>query len=267
MEDYRSYLTSAPDAPDADGIGERLRRLEDETRGSAPSSPSDESLGSGQANGSNASLAAGSNGVRASAAVGVGDKRDSIDSGDESLRTPLRRGQGWGFGPLFAEHKWFSSGSSFGDSQTWAECIGLQVRYSFGPVGALVVEVGYEHFNSTNIDLTVASGLTSQVAYELRLPLDPSYDDQIILAPGIGVEYLWSHPTDPQLATASSGVFVPRARLGYRHMILPAAGIDVSLDGGVATGSVPPLVSGPTASGGSSATAIVAINVAVVWGL
>jgi hypothetical protein len=50
-------------------------------------------------------------------------------------------------------------------------------------------------------------------------------------------------------------------------MILPAAGIDVSLDGGVATGSVPPLVSGPTASGGSSATAIVAINVAVVWGL
>ena len=55
------------------------------------------------------------------------------------------------------------AGASFGDNGTWSECFGLEIRRSIGPSGALFAEVGYEHFNSTNVDVALVSGLTSQV--------------------------------------------------------------------------------------------------------
>ena len=53
-----------------------------------------------------------------------------------------------------------------------------------GPVGRLLLEAGYEHFNATSLDPFTIGGLTSLLAFELRFPLDADYDNQLFLAPG-----------------------------------------------------------------------------------
>ncbi len=85
---------------------------------------------------------------------------------------PLRRGKGFALAPFFSEHNGSSTEPSFGASETWAECVGAQLRYLVGPAGALLLEAGYEHFNSTSLDPFTIGGLTSPLAFEFRFPLD-----------------------------------------------------------------------------------------------
>jgi hypothetical protein len=128
-----------------------------------------------------------------------------------------------------------------------------------------VVEAGYEHFNSTAVDLAVVSGLTSQVAYEWRFPLDAEYKNQLILAPGLGYEHLVVEPGDAQTASASLGGFVPRVRFGWRRLLAPSAGLELSLDGGAVNFFA--YKDFPFHSGGDATSALVGLNFALIWGL
>ena len=174
----------------------------------------------------------------------------------------------WGVSPARLALNNYSDGgpgSGFGDKSTWAECVGLEFRYSFAASSALLVGAGYEHFNSTAVDVAVVSGLTAEVAYEWRLPLDGDYKNQLIVAPGLGYEHLVIQPGDAQSSATSMGGFVPRVRIGWRHLLAASAGLDVSLDGGAvnffAYGDFPYYPRGDATS------ALVALNVALLWGL
>lgn len=285
IDDYRAYLTASPGAPDADGIRERLEKLEQQTLGYSSAStdvPGDVEGGASQQ--SSAAHGAVEAKVSASAVVGGGgapgrkneqhEGLDYVERDDDPLQTSLKRGKGWSFAPFFSEHKWSVSpagianppysSSPFGDSGTWSESVGLEFRYSIGPSGALLLEAGYEHFNSTAIDSAVVSGLTSQVGFEWRFPLDPEYKNQFLLAPGLGFEHLVVQPGDAQTSSASLGAFVPRVRFGWRHLLAPSTGIDVSIDAGAGNffsySHFPYDSNNPTGY-------LVGLNLALVWGL
>jgi hypothetical protein len=269
IDDYRVYLTAQPDAPDADGIRQRLVRLEAQTTGRSSASsdvpdkagPADASAGPAETS-AGVAAGAGAAGGAGAASARRRDKMDYIDRDDDAAaRSPYRSSKGWAFAPFFTEHKWFSSGTSFGDASTWSECAGLQLRYSLGRSGSLFVEAGFEHFNTTDVDAATISGLTSQVGYEFRFPLDPEYDDQLFLAPGVGYQHSVVSPTDPQFQTATFGAIVPRARFGYRHMIASTVAVEAGIDGGWSQSF---RYSG---SGSGSTSELLAVWVAVGWGL
>ncbi len=280
MDDYRAYLTAEPDAPDAEGIRGRLARLEQDTTGKS-------SQGDDQPGPVATSTSASGETVVGSASVSVKgtadasadvpppsngpppDPMDAVVHDNDEMRSPLRLGKGFSFAPYFAEHKWFDSGSSFGDSYTWAECVGLQLRYSFGRTATVFVEGGYQVFNSTagsaSQNLGTISGLDSQLGLELRFPLDPDYDNQLIVAPGIGFDHIVVSSTLASSASNSEGAIVPRVRFGWRHMVDTSASVDLSLDAGMGKFA---LYDGDFPFGGpGQEVALLGLNVALVWGL
>lgn len=276
IDDYRVYLTESPEAPDAEGISRRLRALEDKVAGrTQTASTEDDDTPAGLR--ASATVHVGTEGVSGSSTTGTStkgahgttagsDKLDYKEPDEDALRTPLRGGKGWSLAPFFSEHKWFG-GTTFNgatDSLTWSESLGLQVRYAVGARGAVVAEIGYEHFNATSVDGLQISGLTSLLGYELRFPLDPAYDDQVLLVPELGYENLEVSFSNASESAQSIGGWVPRLRVGWRHMLAPDTALDLSLDGGFATFFTYdhfPYDSNASWSG------IVALNVSVAWGL
>ncbi len=272
IDDYRAYLTAEPDAPDAEGIRGRLARLEQDTTGK--SSQGDDQPPAGASASASASVTV-NGGAVASADVPPPSKgpppdpMDAVEHDSDTMRSPLRMGKGFSFAPYFAEHKWFDQGSSFGDSYTWAECVGLQLRYSFGRTATLFVEGAYQTFNSTagsaSQTLGTISGLDSQIGLELRFPLDADYDNQLLVAPGIGFDHIVVSSTLASSASNSEGAIVPRARFGWRHMVDASASIDLSLDAGIGKFA---LYDGDFPFGGpGQEVALLGLNVALVWGL
>jgi hypothetical protein len=260
------YLTAEPDAHDADDIRHRLARLELETTGrSSESTDLPDGFGPASAPGPERAKGGGS-GQEVVAAGESGppqDKMDTLDRDDDrKQRSPLRRAKGWAVAPVFAEHKWFSPHTSFGDSSTWAESVGGQIRYSFGGASALLLEAAFEHYNATDVDAETVSGLSSLVGFEFRFGLDPAYDNQLFLAPAIGYQHLVLAPTDPQLQSRSLGAVVPRARFGFRHMLDAQVALDVALDAGATRYFAYDHVdfSGDTSE-------LLGLGVAVLWGL
>lgn len=286
IDDYRAYLTAEPDAPDAQSIQARLDRLEMQITGRPASSDADDDTPPGMRTSGSASASASGAGVQASASLGTSgggtggpsgesssraprDTMDYIEHDNDELRSPLRRGKGWSLAPFFAEHKWFTSGTNFGDAQTWAECVGLQFRYSFGHVSTLFIEGGYTRFNSTAASsaLFTMQGLTSQVGLELRFPFDEDYNNQLIVAPGIGFEYWVETENVAGGSSLDVGMLLPRVRVGWRHMLATSASLDLSLDGGVGK---PASMSNPSEfpfGGSEPVDGLVALNVGLVWGL
>lgn len=255
IDDYRYYLTVEPDATDADSIRDRLARLEQDTLGYSSASAADTPEG-----------------VQAQPAPPASEppsegpaKRDAMEQVEHDhneLSSPLRAGTGWAVAPFFAEHKWWYSGTSFGEGDTWSECLGLQIRWSTSAGGALLLEGGFEQFNSGAANL---SGLTSQLAYEARFRLDARYDNQLFLAPGVGYDYFTYSPRYAGTASGSGGAVIPRLRFGWRHMLATSAALDLSLDGGVTAKA---LAQGTFLTDTTSPTAVlIALNVGVAWGL
>ena len=277
IDDYRAYLTADPDAPDAEGIRGRLGRLEQSTTGKS-STGDDDDVPSATGASASASVTVGTAGASTSGDAQVStsstprDPMDYVEHDNDEMRSPLRRGKGFSVAPFFAEHKWFAPGSNFGDSQTWAECIGLQLRYSFGHTVTLFLEGGYQRFNSTDTTaaLFTLQGLTSQIGVELRLPLDVGYENQLLIAPGLGFEDWIATVNIAGGTSVSAGALVPRARIGWRHMVEASAAFDLTLDGGF--GQFGPFSSPAPGQGtfpfpGGPEIGMVALNVALAWGL
>jgi tetratricopeptide (TPR) repeat protein len=258
IQDYRAYLTSSPQSPDADAIGNRLRLLEDRVAGRRPSVEADDVPPPG--------LNAGAMEEEKKPAAPASDASPPPDTGDDMQRSSLRDGTGWGFAAFFAGRKWIRDAAvpTVSTSETWAECLGAQLRYATGSHGALLLEAGYQHFNSTSIDPEVISGFTSLMAFELRIALDRSYDNQFLVAPGLGYEHLVFSPSDVSLPSYSEGGLTGRVRAGYRRMLGPAVALDVSLEGGWAVFFK---YDGSAVDAHDSTGGMVAANVAIAWSL
>jgi Tetratricopeptide repeat len=276
IDDLRAYLMAMPDATDADGVREQLATLEQETLGYSSAStdvPGDVEGG--------ASVGAASKQARSESdpATPVRDRRGQMDyvdqESDDFSRSPLRSGTGWSLAPFFSQRKWGvspsenvaasqASGLTGGDGATWAECLGLGIRYAVSSSGALLLEAGYELFDSTASDANTVSGLSSEVGYEWRFPLDPTYRNQLVLALGLGYEHLAIRPSSPQASGTSVGAFVPRVRFGWRHMLATSTALDVSIDGGAVNFFA---YSQFPYDPNSQTTYLVAVNAAVAWGL
>jgi tetratricopeptide (TPR) repeat protein len=267
IEDYRVYVTAAPDAADAEGIRQRLQRLEMDVykHSSASTDSSDESPPAASSASSASSTSSG-----ASATVSVGDepKRDAMEEVEhdhDELSSSMRAGKGFGLAPFFSEQKWFTPNSSIGDSTTWSESVGLQVRYSVSSGSAFFVEAGWQLFNSTSV--ATISGLTSQLGYELRVPLDYRYNNQFLLGLGLGFEYFVVTPNIVSSPGTSVGIFVPQMKAGWRHMLTTSVGLDLALGFGI-TGEA--LATSPYLRGSGSSpppVEILALNLGVVWGM
>ncbi|HXX67022.1 MAG TPA: tetratricopeptide repeat protein [Polyangiaceae bacterium] len=306
IEDYRMYLTLAPDATDAAAVRSRLHELQDQVAGRVPSSAPEGSNASGGPGGSEGSSGTGpsndsdgSGGPRASgdpaasgapqhpvdddvppkenALTGLVEPGDGPEAGpqpdkasrrteDEDVpRSSLRADRGWALAPFIAARKWFRDGESFGDGETWAECVGGQLRYSMGSRGALLLEVGYERFDTTNVDVETVSGLTSLLELELRFPFNARYDDQMLVSPGFGYEYLaYSPGADSSFSKYTEGGVTARLRVSYRHMLAESVAFDVSVEGGFAQFSH---LSNAAADTHAAPAGLAGLTVAFLWGL
>jgi hypothetical protein len=266
IDDYRVYVTASPDAADAEGIRQRLERLEMDAY--KHSSASSDSAANGAVAGISGTATA-PEAATATVAVGAEPKRDAMEEVEhdhDEMSSSIRGGTGFGLAPFFSEQKWNTPGSSFGDSTTWSESVGLQVRYSVSPGSAFFLEAGWELFNST--DVATISGLNSQLGYELRVPLDASYNNQFLLGLGLGFEYLVVTPKDVSQSGTSAGVFVPQVRGGWRHMLTASVGLDLTLGLGITGKALATngfLEGAPGAS--SPPVEILAANLGIVWGL
>jgi hypothetical protein len=129
IDDYRIYLTEEPEAADAEGIRQRLARLEMEvySHSSAPTDSPDEPSGGGGASAStssnsdtpsNTATASATASVEASSDEPKRDAMEDVEHDHDEMSSSVRAGKGFSLAPFFAVHKWVTQGSSFGDSTT-----------------------------------------------------------------------------------------------------------------------------------------------------
>ena len=257
IDDYRAYLTARPDAPDADDITMRLERMKAQV-GEGGANPH-----RGDAGVSGAGASAGGS-ASGSVSMGVGSASDRYDSNrveDADDSGPLRRGKGWVLAPEVGIRKWFDSAEF--SSGSWAETVGLRLAYSFGLPHSLFVEAGYERFNVTAAEGLNVGGLSSQVGYEARVPINPqkNIDNMLILGAGFSFEELFLSSTPGLgLSNASISGFGLRGRAGYRRNLGAKSAFEATLDGGAAKFVV---------SGGGSGPAApwLGLNIALLFGM
>jgi hypothetical protein len=274
IDDFRVYLTRMPDAADAERVREHLARLEG--NGATANDDVPDLTTHASKDSAKDTTDKDSASDKDTAAEGPHDQLEPVDREAVTTNSPLRAGNGVMLYPFFAERKLFAiSGTdlktagtttktTFSDSSwLWSESIGAGFRYSFGPSGSLVIEAGYERFNANDVDLVSMSAFTSLVAYELRFPMAPTYENQLFLAFGVGYEHLVTNSSDPGFAPWTLGGILPRARFGYRRMLGHSLSLDASLDAGAAVFfeySGPALKNEPLAILGGA-------NIGLVWGL
>ena len=236
IDDYRFYLTSRPNAADAQSIHERMDALIAEVT-QAPADKSDDkneeaavkaaevdAQAKGEAGVQISSAQNPEDSASADASAGSGKTVDAIDK-DEKLAaeadsSSLRRGKGFVIGPYFQGRNWTKAGFS------WGEAFGCAFRYSLGAPSSLVTEVGYSQINATGSD-TKLGGLMLFGGYEARLGLDDRYTNAIIFQGGLGYERLTQGGTG-----LIASIVVPRVRGGFRHVFGPNIGLELGVDAG-----------------------------------
>ena len=263
IEDYRVYVTNAADAKDADSFRDRLDQLQAQVRGLPPPAtaaaredapPKDDPVDRPDEPVATTPAAASADATPAS----------PDESEDDRPPSSLREGRGWVLAPLLGARKWFRDGRSFGDRETWDESVGGQIRYSFASRSTLILEAAYQRFNSTDLDAEVISGLSSEIAYELRMPLNARDDDQLLFGLGVGYEHLvFQAGADEADSSYSEGGIAGRLRFGYRHMLARSVALDVSLDGG--GGGI--IKYDPSVDSHSTTFGLAGLTVALAWGL
>jgi len=245
MDDYRSYLTARPDAPDADQIRDRLAKLEEATSGRTAESYREEddgvhaggsfSLGT---QGGKTAGSAGSSSPRAREKQedkvlgprGGGDKERGYDYyanqekiADAAENSPLRFGTGWAVGPFLQLPRYYFADGNASDS---GFAVGISVRYAWSPSMTFLMEGGYVGFGTTG-DIGAYGGPLAFVGIEGRIPLNTYASDQLFLGVGPGFERYQNSRTKLGLNVVNA-----RARFGYRHVFGPTVGLELGIDGG-----------------------------------
>ena len=230
IDDYRAYLTSKPNASDADRIRARLNELE------AQVPVEQRSLGQGgdyelEMRGGVGSLEHGRRKASDDEVTAHNEQAadgrplreiEETEKNDRDSRTsPLRDGQGPILGFFGLPRGWTSN--TFGVTQSY----GLALRYSFGAVSSVISEIGYENAQSTGTSSQLG-GVTVFAGYEARISLDHWASNHIVLGLGLGYEHLKQGSSGLVYST-----FVPRGRIGYRHVFGRVIGLELTADGGV----------------------------------
>jgi opacity protein-like surface antigen len=233
IDDYRAYLLQRSDAPDADDIRSRLSALEAQTNSEDPRA----SGGSNNGGSGSASLSINGSGVRAdssgSSAPPSSSEPVSFRSFDKSVQakqeqdasdaSPLRHGTGLILAPYVGLRRQLGSGSS----SDLGYYFGASLRDSLGSVGSVVLEIGYAGFGTSGA-LSSSGGIQTMLGLEARFGLDPNATNQVFVLGGFGYERF----KNSNSKVVANVFFLPRARLGFRHVFGPSLGLELSADGG-----------------------------------
>lgn len=220
IDDFRVYLTMRADAPDADDIRARLdalegnQRKEHETTEDGVKSKKD---GQGDGQDGQKDLRTDPNSKTFEMTL---DDTQRLDAAEGS---GLRLGSGFVLGPYFGLRKAFSGEGS----SDWGYMVGLSARYSFNSVLTGLLELGYAGFGKSG-EGTNNGGIQTLLGLEARLRLDRFATNQVFLMGGFGYERAANS------STKVTGVvyFLPRLKIGYRHVFGPSVGMEIALDGG-----------------------------------
>jgi hypothetical protein len=252
MDDYRAYLVVQPDAPDSDGIRERLERLEAQTGVGGPSpdgptpkrsaeevpdeppelsAPVTSDNGEGKPSKRNASKT-------------YDQEEAAYHRYDDAVTSPLRLGAGGIFG-VYGDGR---VASGIGGYE-----IGASVRWSVSPTSTFYGQVGYVNYESnqgvattsgTGVPIS-AGGVGLGLGYEFRIRLDQYVSNAILI--GALVEY--QHVTDSVLGPGN--LFIPEGRAGYRHVFGHGVGLEFLADVGRVISIAPAVLADGMDYGGS----------------
>jgi tetratricopeptide (TPR) repeat protein len=267
IDDYRAYVSQAPDAPDAEKIRERLDSLiKDASQDMAPNLGRGGDFASemrgGMTDGSTPE-------AKPRDATIKGDdestKTEPADTQDKSLTSieyeegrdkqadhgALRKGKGVVLG-VFLWPRYVITDYTF----QFGQGVAVRLGYSFSSTSTISAELGYMDQLSTG-SASSLGGFTGTLNYEFRLALDRWADNQLVFTAGAGYENL----TRSDLGLTYSS-FIGRGRFGYRHVFGPALALDIAADGGLMItlpNDPPPMTE--TAAAGAFIGGIVALSV------
>jgi hypothetical protein len=222
IDDYRNYLTMRAEAPDADDIRDRLTKLEGFEKREREKGDDGTPL--------TVRASMNWNGERSD----DGDERsptprryeatlDEVQRTDAALASPVRLGRGLVIGPYFGLRRAFGSDAS----TDLGYMVGGSFRYSFGRVVTGLAEIGYAAFGKSG-DNSAVGGLQTQLGLEFRARLDSLATNQLFFTGAFGYERL----SQAAIKFVDVVYFLPRLKVGFRHVFGPSLGLELSVDGG-----------------------------------
>lgn len=230
VDDFRAYLAGAPNAADHDAIDERLRQLEAALPKDDLHAPlgGDAAMKSGGVGTADRTVMKddGTPPPKQLAPEDQGKTQSEIDYVErrdvEADSSSTRRGIGPVIGAYYSAGYWARSGFGF------TQVIGARLGYSFAGASSLLLELGYRNNRGTGT-ASQSGGIQLALGYEARLAMDRWSSNQFLLAALVGYE---------DAKQSGSGLlfrsFVPRGRLGYRHIFGRTIGLEFDADVGVA---------------------------------
>ena len=237
IDDYREYLSMAPDAKDVPKYQARLDELiKQASQDMAPAG----SGGSYEAEMRGGVTVIGGGAQRTTRPPEKDEEpvsKEVASSGrplsaierdqtreTESKKSPIRLGTGFILGayayPRYVFNPW---------AFRFGQGVGAVLRYAVSESSVLFGEVGFMGqlgFSGGGADSS--NGVTTLLGYEYRLPLDKWGDNQLFFSAGGGYEQLTQQAIQQVYAS-----FVGRGRAGWRHVFGPSLGLDVAADGGL----------------------------------
>lgn len=236
IDDYRAYVTQAPDAADVEKIRARLDALvKDASQDMAPNlgrgGDFESEMRGGMTDGSTPEGKPKSANVKPDE-----DKTETLPAEEgKSLNAieydesrdkqaehgALRKGRGVVIGVLpWSRYVFNDYAYQFGQG------VVARIGYSINDTSTFALEIGFMGQLSTG-SASSLNGFTGTFNYEYRIALDRWADNQIFFGPGAGYENLTQNTL--QLSYSS---FVARGRFGYRHVFGATLALDVAADGG-----------------------------------
>lgn len=229
VEDYRAYLAGAPNAPDHDAISDRLKELEAALPRDAVHAQSTDLQTTYVGTRGKAPPREVQKDETKSPTLAAEDKDKTQSEIDEVERreveadgSPMRRGIGFDLGAYYTAGYWARSGFGF------TQAIGARLAYSFAGASSLLLELGYRNNRGTGT-ASQSGGVQLALGYEARVGLDRWATNQLLFAALVGYE---------EAKQSGSGLlfrsFVPRGRVGWRHVFGRSVGLEFDADVGVA---------------------------------
>lgn len=232
VEDFRAYLTAAPDAPDAEAIRQRLVQLEPKTRTNAVIGDGQRTTPASQQ--TSADLYAKERAADKKHSNRIGPKpgepeyqyeyyKEQERLSDEAEKSPLRNGTGLVLGLAIQVPRVFIDN---GNTSDIGYSVAAAARYSTGRILSLIGEFGYAGIGTVG-ERTSQSAPLFMGGIELRIPFSKLATDHLLVRGGVGFERYAVQQT--RFVTSD---LLGRFGVGFRHVFGPSVGLELLVDGG-----------------------------------